>query len=55
MSESLKAAACAWQPAANKKNVYNKRFSTGELPVEPNCYTLVWGLLSLGDSRLNAD
>ncbi|KRM73850.1 glutathione S-transferase C-terminal domain-containing protein [Secundilactobacillus collinoides] len=43
MSESTQAAACAWQPAANKKNNYNKRFSTGELPVEPNRYTLVWG------------
>lgn len=43
MSKSTQATACAWQPVANKKNVYNKRFSTGELPVEPNRYTLVWG------------
>lgn len=34
---------CAWHPIETKNSIYNKQFSTGELPIEPNRYSLVWG------------
>ncbi len=36
-------AACAWQPQKNPESVFEQKFTTGELPVEPNRYRLVWG------------
>ncbi|GHP13293.1 glutathione-dependent reductase [Lentilactobacillus fungorum] len=36
-------AACAWQPKETTSSPFSKRFSTGELPVEPNRYRLIWG------------
>lgn len=35
--------ACAWQPSQKSTPTFDLKFSTGELPVEPNRYSLVWG------------
>ncbi|WP_056949514.1 glutathione S-transferase C-terminal domain-containing protein [Lentilactobacillus kisonensis] len=35
--------ACAWQPNKATETPFSKKFSTGELPVEPNRYRLIWG------------
>lgn len=36
-------AACAWQPKQPANPTFDLKFSTGDLPVEPNRYSLVWG------------
>ncbi len=41
-NESNEGAACAWQPKKKPSATLNQRFSTGDLPVEPNRYSLVW-------------
>lgn len=42
MSDSVNAA-CAWHPRSNGNTAFEKKFTTGELPIEPNRYRLVWG------------
>lgn len=36
-------AACAWHPRTKEDSLFEKKFTTGELPVEPNRYHFVWG------------
>ncbi|MFD1125341.1 glutathione S-transferase C-terminal domain-containing protein [Lentilactobacillus raoultii] len=38
-----KNAACAWHPRTSSDSLFEKKFTTGELPVEANRYHLVWG------------
>lgn len=38
-----KNAACAWHPRTSSDSLFEKKFTTDELPVEVNRYHLVWG------------
>lgn len=43
MKDKTISAACAWQPKPLASTIFEKKFTTGELPIEPNRYRLIWG------------